>query len=232
MERRLLSNIRYNAFMDQNSNAARLLFNTKTISAIEELVVGGKLPDGHATVLYLKMFHAIFAPMDDPDFELPTSADDAQVGARPFHGPPCDCILSQWTGLYILRYWRTFIKEAAPLDLTLGDNFCSLELYNTAELTVHGCTNYILDCKRHKPPEIEWRLAAPCRNVATTTDMEGTFGGIRMGKIGHHNSVNCTFKVSAGCWLCFDWALCSYEHFADGAGFHGHALQGCRIAVC
>ena len=164
--------------MDQNSNASNLLFNSRTIEAVEELVNDNRLPDGHATLLYLKMVNAVYAPIDDPNY-----------------GSPFDCHVSLWTGLYCFRYWRAFIKLESN-SLTLGDNFCSLEFYNTVEGTVHGCTNWLLVLKRHKPPHIEWRLAAPCRNVSTTTDMEGTYAEIRLGKIGHHNSVNCTLKVS------------------------------------
>lgn len=173
--------------MDQNSNAADLLFDCKTIAAIEDLVETGKLPDGHATVLYLKMVNLVYEPIKDPNFLLADGHFLPTQGA-----PPFDSILSMWTGLYCFRFWRTFIKNTK--GLTLGGNFCSLESYETVEATVHGCTNHVLVCKRHKAVETEWRLAAPCRNVATTTRSEGTFGATRVGKIGHHNSVNCTLK--------------------------------------
>ena len=167
---------KYNAFMDQNSQAASLLLNNKTIRAIENLVDSGRLPDGHATIFFLKISNAVFHPMEDPDF-----------------GDPFECVESLWTGLYGFRYWRAFI-QLPDHSLTLGENFVSLECYNTVEATVHGCTNWALVAFRHKSPTTPWRLAGPLRNVATTVPYEGTFAAIRVGRIGHSNSVNCTLK--------------------------------------
>ena len=187
---------KYNAFMDQNSNASTLLFDKRTIDATEGLVDGGRLPDGHATVFYMKIVNAVYAPIGDPNFG---ARDDgtAFVGAIGYRAPPFACHVSQWAGLCAFRYWRAFIKlDANPL--ALGDHFISLEHYTTLELTVHGCTNWLLVVFREKAPRTPWRLAAPTRNVATTTPMEGTYAAIRYAKIGHHNSVNCNLKVRGG----------------------------------
>lgn len=187
---------KYNAFMDQNSNASTLLFDKRTIDAIEGLVDSGRLPDGHATVLFMKMVHAVYSPIGDPNFGAREDGT-AVVDSIGYRAPPFACHVSQWAGLYMFRYWRAFIKlDANPL--TLGDHFISLEHYTTLELTVHGCTNWLLVVFREKAPRTPWRLAAPTRNVATTTPMEGTFAAIRYGKIGHHNSVNCNLKVCGG----------------------------------
>jgi hypothetical protein len=162
--------LRFNSFMDQSGDAANRLFDSRTISSLEDNFRNGMLPDAGATVLFLKMVNAALAPIEDPNF-----------------GTPLECVRSMWSGLQALRQWRNYVR----LDdkLTLGENFVSLAMYVTFEVIIHGATNHYLACKRHAPG-LEWRLKAALRGVCDTRTIEGLFALMRTGKIGHHNSVN------------------------------------------
>ena len=162
--------LKYNSFMDQSGDAANRLFNKRTIVALNEQYDKGLLPDAAATLLYLTTVNSIIAPIEDPDF-----------------GTPFECVQSMWKGLHALRLWR---KSVVLNDkLTLGENFVSLAMYETCEIIVHGATNHYLIVFRHAG-DVSWRKKGPLRNVPDTRAMEGEFGAVRVGKIGHHNSVN------------------------------------------
>ena len=51
----LHSVLKFNNFMEQSSDDSRKLFDWRTISALEGAINEGKLPDGLATLLFLKM---------------------------------------------------------------------------------------------------------------------------------------------------------------------------------
>lgn len=182
--------LKFNAFMDQNGDAANLLFAKKTIDALKEQVQSKALPEGHATVLFLLLVYHIIEPIQDPNF-----------------GDPFQCVESMWCGLTIARLWRSYVRTCREINLDL--NFISLEMYNTLEVLVHGATNHFLAVKRHvsvraaaktpdPPPEkwergaLPWRLAGPTRNVSDTRPMEAHFGGMRVGDTAKRNSVNMT----------------------------------------
>ena len=175
----------FNNFMEQSSDDSRKLFAKETIDALGETIDAGKLPDGKATWLFLKMVHLVCFPMLDPNYSV---AEDGGVE----RGGPFVSTKAMWTGLYIMRLWRAYVRLSP--GLTLVKNFISLEFYNTCEAMVHGCTNWYLICWRHKG-DIPWRRAGPTRGVADTRPIEGIFSLIRAGKFNLTNSVNSTFKV-------------------------------------
>ena len=171
----LHSVLKFNSFMEQSSDDSRKLFDSRTIDALREVVDDGRLPDGAATLLFLMMINFMFMPMVEPNF-----------------GDPFKCTKSMWTGLFIMRLWRAYVRLSS--STTLVSNFVSLEFYNTCEAMVHGGTNWYLIVFRHKG-KLPWHRAAPLRLVADTRPQESIFSHTRVGKFAL-NSVNATFKVA------------------------------------
>jgi len=218
--------LKFNLFMEQSSDDARKLIHHETIKAVEEVVENGRLPDGASTLLYLKMVNFMFNPMVEPNF-----------------GDPFDCARSMWTGLYLMRLWRAYVRLAP--NITLGANFVSLEFYTTCECMIHGATNWYLIMFRHRG-RVPWRRAAPLRLVADTRPQESIFSQTRVGRHAG-NTVNVTFKVSALNWRHLNVssaprrlivaAPSSRRHAANFwsphvasllplAGVHGHTFPG------
>jgi hypothetical protein len=162
----LASILRFNAFMDQNGDAANKLFHSMTIKELEKRVDAGELPDGCATLLLMKMVNMIIAPIQDPNF-----------------GDPFVCATSMWAGLSAMRRWRMYVKGHPRLTLTA--NFISLEMYNTTEIIVHGATNHYLSVKRHAskdapavtavPPPAEYERGAVPRPRSTDSNVRARF---------------------------------------------------------
>ena len=170
----LHSILKFNSFMEQSSDDSRKLFDKRTIGALREVVDDGRLPDGAATLLFLMMVNFMFMPMVEPNF-----------------GDPFQCTRSMWTGLYIMRLWRAYVRLSP--GVTLVANFVSLEFYNTCEAMIHGGTNWYLIVFRHRG-KLPWHRAAPLRLVADTRPQESIFSQSRVGKFAL-NSVNATFKA-------------------------------------
>ena len=172
--------------MEQSSDDSRKLFDWRTISALQDVIDEGKLPDGLATLLFLKMVFYILMPIAEPNFVDP-EPDDPD-GAD--NGGPFAVVRSMWAGLYIMRLWRTYIRLSG--EFTLEKNFVTLEFYNTCEAMVHGATNYFLIAFRHRGT-IPWRRCV-LRLVADTRPQEPIFSLTRVGRFAG-NSVNATLKV-------------------------------------
>ena len=183
--------LRFNNFMEQSSDDARKLFAPATIDALEGEIRNGTLPDGNATLLFLMMVHFIFFPIMEPNYTPPLhwcdSPDGVDAGVGPFV-----ITRTMWTGLYVMRLWRAFIRLSPGFTLKL--NFISLEFYNTCEAMVHGATNWFLICWIHRGKLPWWRCVL--RLVCDTRPQEGIFSLTRVGKFNLTNSVNATFKVS------------------------------------
>lgn len=179
--------LKFNNFMEQSSDDARKLLSLQTINALGGVIDDGRLPDGNATWLFLYMVHLMFFPMMDPNYTVKDA--DGQERCGPFAWTN-----AMWTGLYIMRLWRAYVRLHP--SFTLKINFVSLEFYNTAEGMVHGATNWFLICWRHKGI-IAWWRAAPTRGVADTRPQEGTFSLARVGKFNLTNPVNATLRVSS-----------------------------------
>ena len=182
----LHSVLKFNTFMEQSSDDSRKLFDWRTISALQDAIDEGKLPDGLATLLFLKMVFYILMPIAEPNFVDP-EPDDPD-GAD--NGGPFAVVRSMWAGLYIMRLWRTYIRLSG--ESTLEKNFVTLEFYNTCEAMVHGATNYFLIAFRHRGT-IPWRRCV-LRLVADTRPQEPIFSLTRVGRFAG-NSVNATLKV-------------------------------------
>ena len=182
----LHSVLKFNNFMEQSSDDSRKLFDWRTISALEGAINEGKLPDGLVTLRFLKMVFYILMPIAEPNFVDPEPADAEAAGG----GGPFVVVRSMWTGLYIMRLWRTYIRLSG--DFSLEKKFVTLELYNTCEAMVHGATNYFLIAHRHRRT-IPWRRCI-LRLVADTRPEESIFSQTRVGKFAR-NSVNSTLKV-------------------------------------
>ena len=182
--------------MEQSSDDARKLFAPATIDALEGEIRNGTLPDGSATLLFLMMVHFIFFPMMEPNYTPPphwcdiTDADEVDASVGPFV-----IVRTMWTGLYIMRLWRSYIRLSPGFTLKL--NFVSLEFYNTCEGMVHGATNWFLICWIHRGELPWWRCVL--RLVCDTRPQEGIFSLTRVGKFNLTNSVNATFNVSGRC---------------------------------
>ena len=188
--------LKYNRFMDQNSDAANKLFSAPTIEVLEKKVTDSSLPEGKGTVFFLKMITNMTAPIEDPNF-----------------GTPFEAASSMWRALLAMRYWRAYVR-LHPSG-SLERHFTSLESYHTSEVLVHGCTNYYLTAKlapdlsssRRGPDESEkgdelslppwylpWWRKGPTRHVADDRPLEGFFGLVRSGRLGSNMSVNKTLK--------------------------------------
>ena len=140
---------RYNRFMEQSGDAANRLFNERTIGLLEKHVENGNLPEGKATVLYLKMINQMMRPVEDPNF-----------------GSPFEMVESMWTGLYTMRLWRHAVGKQASLE----KHFTSLASYRTHEVIAHGCTIHLLIAKliaKYLP----WERRGPLRHVADDRPM-------------------------------------------------------------
>ena len=170
----LHSILKFNSFMEQSSDDSRKLFDKRTIGALREVVDDGRLPDGAATLLFLMMVNFMFMPMVEPNF-----------------GDPFQCTRTMWTGLYIMRLWRAYVRLSP--GVTLVANFVNMEFYNTCEAMIHGGTNWYLIVFRHRG-KLPWHRAAPLRLVADTRPQESIFSQSRVGKFAL-NSVNATFKA-------------------------------------
>lgn len=185
----LHSVLKFNSFMEQSSDDSRKLFDKRTIDALKEVVDNGQLPDGAVTLVYLMMINFLFTPILEPNF-----------------GDPFKCVRTMWTGLYMMRLWRCFIRLSPGLTLTY--NFISLEFYNTCEGMIHGATNWYLIVYRHKG-ELPWRRAAPLRGVADTRPQESIFSQLRTA----WQSVNFTFKVSPSPARVLSYAMTNHRVF-------------------
>lgn len=145
----------------QNYRSLEKTFQPNVLKALEEHV-----PESSGTILFLKICKLVTSAYLDQNLT------------------PLERVYNFWLGLFVLRGWRTWIKNMP--EYTLSDNFITSNAYNCIELNGHSLIN-LMQHLRDKNME---HLFFP--HLMTSQPCESTFRAIRSISSTYSTQVNAS----------------------------------------
>lgn len=145
----------------QNYRSLEKTFQPNVLKALEDHV-----PESSGTILFLKICKLVTSAYLDQNLT------------------PLERVYNFWHGLFILRGWRTWIKNMP--QYSLSDNFITSNAYNCIELNGHSLIN-VIQTFREKNME---HLFLP--HLMTSQPCESTFRAIRSISSTYSTQVNAS----------------------------------------